>query len=121
MLASLCALLLGACAGGGSGGSDLSSGIQGVVQAGPTCPVEQVGSPCPDRPVPSALRAIRADGRIAAGRTDDRGRFRLALEPGTYVVTATPLAGTMTPVPVTVTVTSGAYAKVTLEADTGIR
>jgi hypothetical protein len=120
VLASLCALGLGGC-GGGSGGAGLTSGIQGVVQAGPTCPVEQVGSPCPDRPVPSTVRAIGTDGHIAEGKTDDQGRFRMALEPGTYIVSAAPVVGAMTPSPVTVEVRAGAYARVTLEADTGIR
>jgi hypothetical protein len=120
VLASLCALGLGGC-GGGSGGAGLTSGIQGVVQAGPTCPVEQVGSPCPDRPVPSTVRAIGTDGHIAEGKTDDQGRFRLPLEPGTYIVSAAPVVGAMTPTPVTVEVKAGAYAQVTVEADTGIR
>src|SRR2546430_12794503 len=61
----------------GSGGASLTSGIQGVVQAGPTCPVEQVGAPCPDRPVPSTVRAIGTDGRIAEGKTDGQGRVRM--------------------------------------------
>jgi len=71
--------------------------------------------------VPSTVRAIGTDGRIAEGKTDGQGRFRMPLEPGTYIVSAAPVVGAMTPTPVTVEVKAGAYARVTLEADTGIR
>jgi hypothetical protein len=125
VLASLglvCLIGLSAC-GGGSSGGDLTSGIQGVVQAGPTCPVEQMGSPCPDEPVPGTVRAVSVSdvGIIGQTTTDQRGRFRLSLEPGTYIVTATAAHGALTPVPVTVEVKAGVFAEVTLEADTGIR
>jgi hypothetical protein len=121
-LGLVCAIALGACGGHSSGGA-LTSGIQGVVQAGPTCPVEEANSPCPDEPVPSTVRAVSVSdaGIIGQTKTDPSGRFRLPLEPGTYIVTATPAHGTLTPFPVTVEVKSGAFAAVRLEADTGIR
>ena len=121
-LGLVCAIALGACGGGSSGGGP-TSGIQGVVQAGPTCPVEQMGSPCPEQPVPGTVRAVSVsnEGIIGKTTTDQRGRFRLPLEPGTYIITATPAQGALTPVPATVVVKAGAFAEVTLEADTGIR
>jgi hypothetical protein len=82
-----------------------------------------MGSPCPDEPVPGTVRAVSVSdvGIIGQTTTDQRGRFRLSLEPGTYIVTATAAQGALTPVPVTVEVKDGAFAEVTLKADTGIR
>jgi hypothetical protein len=114
-------LLLSACAGGGVGGRG-DSGVQGVVQAGPQCPVESLDSPCPDRPFPGRVRATGIDGAIAEVSTDDQGRFRLALAPGTYVLIVVAATGSPpTAVPQTVQVKAGAFTQVTLEVDTGIR
>jgi hypothetical protein len=98
-----------------------TSGITGVVQAGPTCPVEKPGSPCPDSPLTSTVKATRTDGWTAQIKTDDRGRFRLPLPPGRYLVTA--IAETVPPTvqPLTVEVNANVFARVTIEADTGIR
>jgi Carboxypeptidase regulatory-like domain len=99
-----------------------ASGIAGVIQAGPTCPVERLGSACPDTPLPGvSVKASRTDGWTAQAKTDDRGRFRLPVPPGRYLVTA--ITKTVPPVaqPVSVEVTEGAFAEVTIEVDTGIR
>jgi hypothetical protein len=117
-------LALGAwsCGTKSNGGGAGTSGIQGVVLAGPRCPVAIAGSPCPDRPFPGTVLATRTGGGSSQVKTDDQGRFRLALEPGTYVVTLM-LSNTGPPTakPVSVTVIQGKFTQVTLAVDTGIR
>ena len=119
LLVFVSVVALGACSTSGVGG-DGTSGIQGVVQAGPTCPVEIAGSPCPDRPFPGTVRAT-GGGINAQVATDDQGRFRLPLRPGSYLVTVVLTNGPATPVPQTVDVKPGTFSQVTLEVDTGIR
>jgi hypothetical protein len=99
------------------------TGIRGVVTLGPTCPVETPTSPCPDTPFRGDVMATASDGTTTTVTTDARGRFTMDLREGTYVVIAvTPNgSGPPTPVPQTVQVEAGAYARITLEVDTGIR
>jgi hypothetical protein len=114
-------VLLSACAKSGIGGGG-DSGVLGVVQAGPQCPVERVGSPCPDRPFPGTVRATSVDGASSEVNTDGQGRFRLALTPGTYVLTVVTATGPPpSAIPQTVQVKAGAFTQATLEVDTGIR
>lgn len=42
------------------------SGIAGRVTLGPTCPVQRVDSPCPDRPYEATIQVVDADGRVVA-------------------------------------------------------
>jgi hypothetical protein len=99
------------------------TGIRGVVTLGPSCPVETVTSPCPDTPFRGDVMATASDGTTTTVTTDARGRFVMDLREGTYVVVAmTPNeSGPPTPVPQTVRVDAGAYTRITLEVDTGIR
>ncbi len=82
----LLALLLAAC----GGGSNAQRGvIAGVVQRSPTCPIEVVGTPCPDGPVEDrGLRIFRAGSGqvVATTRTDGDGLFSIDLPPGVYDV-----------------------------------
>jgi len=99
-----------------------SSGIEGRAIAGPTCPVQRVGSPCPERPVGDAVVFVERDGhQVARFTTDADGTFRVTLDPGTY--TLVPASGRPFPIgrPVAVTVSAGSYAHVDLRYDTGIR
>src|SRR5438105_15334458 len=58
--------------------------VTGRVTAGPTCPVERAGHPCPPAPVSAVVQA-RAQGRVAAStHTDERGRYTLPLRAGAY-------------------------------------
>jgi Carboxypeptidase regulatory-like domain len=116
---ALLSLALVAC--GGEAG-DGSSGVRGQVLAGPQCPVEQEGSPCPDLPFEGIVVASTSDGEVARTETDAEGRFELDLDPGTYTVVAEsepsqPPFGE----PQDVTVPEGAFVNVTLTVDTGIR
>ena len=122
--AILCLCVLAAC-GDGSAGTDRApeGGIRGVVVTGPQCPVVVQGAPCPDRPWRGLVRASTSGG-VTAGEveTDERGRFELAVEPGTYEVV--PVVGADRPPSasaVTVTVPSTGWAEIELLVDSGIR
>jgi hypothetical protein len=98
------------------------SGVEGSVQAGPTCPVERVDSPCPPQPVAADVTVSDSGGRVVARtRSGDDGRFRIGVAPGRYVVTAE--TGNTYPRcnPAEVTVPPDRYAGVVVECDTGIR
>lgn len=106
------------------------SGVVGIVLAGPTCPVERVDSPCPERPasMPLAIYAGQPDGGepVATVTSGLDGRFRLALRAGTYTVQRAPCGPqncSSFPIlrPVSFDVRPGAYTELTLDADTGIR
>jgi hypothetical protein len=117
---ALVALLVGiASCSGGRG----TSGVRGVIVAGPQCPVEQLGSPCPDQPFPGTVRATALDGSVVAEvESDGEGRFRMPLDPGSYVLAVVIAGGgppTATPQPVRVD--EGRFTSVTLRVDTGIR
>jgi hypothetical protein len=111
-------LAMAACA---SPAATPTGGIEGTVTAGPTCPVEIQGSPCPPQVWTGTVRATRSDGTVVDARTDLDGHFRLVLEPGTYSVVA--LVGDPGPpsaIPVDVTV-GDTIETVDLQVDTGIR
>jgi Carboxypeptidase regulatory-like domain len=116
------AVALTACASNrGSSGS--SSGVRGTVLAGPQCPVERAGSPCPDAPVADAeVRAMQGGDVAGTDRTDADGRFEIALPPGRYEMTVHLGSGAFGSVkPVDVTVSADGFATANLSVDTGIR
>ena len=97
----------------------------GEVVAGPTCPVATAEQPCPPRAVPNRLILIETPGGAIVTRvtTDQQGRFRIMLAPGTYRVLV-PLNGNPFPIqrtPQQVKVNAGQTMKVLIELDTGIR
>ncbi len=108
-----------------------ASGVEGIVLVGPTCPVERIDSPCPDRPAAVTLAAYvgaPAGGQIAGTAASGAdGRFRLALPPGTYTLQRAPCPATgrgctfprIIALPVTVRI--GAFTAVVVHGDTGIR
>jgi len=103
------------------------SGITGSVQLGPQCPVETANEPCPDKPaagvrvtvglqVPGEAYAL---GEVVARTTTDAdGTYRVAVPPGSYVVTAD--AG-MSCELMDVRVAEGTFASMDIPCDTGIR
>ena len=99
-----------------------SSGIVGTVRAGPTCPVERAGSPCPPGIWTGTVRATSGDVSYE-DVTDDQGRFAIDLPPGTYEVVAVTANGPPTGTPTVVTVHAGESPpqRVDLTVDTGIR
>ena len=112
------AVLAGCARSAASGSAD--AGVQGVVRVGPTCPVEQAGSPCPDRPLATQLQFVRGSDVVATVRSGDDGRFRVALDPGSYTIRPAK-AGLPSLRPVEVTVPTHGFASVTLTFDSGIR
>ena len=63
------------------------SGLEGQVFLGPVCPLVTAGQECPDQPYQAMLTVNSSDGRtITRVQTDQQGRFRLALQPGQYVL-----------------------------------
>ena len=96
--------------------------ISGVVEAGPTCPVEIEGKPCPPRKVDDAtVTAEDRDGRTAAtARTDKTGSFRLSVPAGTYELTAESKSVFGCDAQ-TAIVSEGRGASIRIACDTGIR
>jgi hypothetical protein len=118
----LVALAVVACGADGEGSGDGTSGIRGRAVAGPQCPVEVEGSPCPDLPYEGIVVATDADtGEAFTVETDAEGRFELALAPGTYEVSIESESQSPFAKPQTVTVEQGVFAQITVSVDTGIR
>lgn len=116
---TLLSLLLVAC---GAEAPEATGGIEGRVLAGPTCPVETMGSPCPPSPWEGTVRATGHDGSRFETTSDAEGRYSLRLPPGTYVVTAvTETTSLPAAIPVEVRVVEGPSQVLDLEVDTGIR
>lgn len=99
-----------------------TGGAYGFVSAGPTCPVERQGQPCPPQPVAATVDAQNGAGRVVATtRSDGSGRYQISLPGGTYVLTAT-TGGTYPRCRSTqVTVATGALTRADIGCDTGIR
>jgi hypothetical protein len=120
---SIVLLFLVACAGRGPSSSG-DSGIRGTVLLGPTCPVETLESPCPDRPLADVeIRVLRGSDVVATVRSDGEGRFAVALDPGRYEVQAVVEEGGpgMSAKPIDVVVTNGVFNDVNVPVDSGIR
>ena len=116
----LVAFALASCGGAGTG--DGTSGIRGQALAGPQCPVEIQGSPCP--PVPYEGTVVATDVESGAEYTVDTdadGRFELPLEPGTYEVSIVSETSPPFAKPQTVTVEPDSFTEITVSVDTGIR
>lgn len=121
-------LLLTGCGGQGAGGTpDGRSGVTGQVHLGPQCPVVSVNEPCPEKPASGVTvivseqlpgEAYVAGPEVARTETDAQGAFRVAVAPGSYVVTAE--AG-MSCELMDARVVADSYTDVAVPCDTGIR
>lgn len=102
----------------------LTTGVRGVVLAGPTCPVEQAGqSPCVRSLSGATILALNSAGHeLGRAVSDANGAYFMRLSPGTYRIAPQPLEGMMrAPAESTVTVPDGAPVRLDLQYDTGIR
>ena len=124
---AVAALALAACGADSPTDASTSSGVMGWVELGPQCPVEIADQPCDEvpaasvtvtvsRPIPG--EAYVAGKVVAHGTTGPDGRFRIAVEPGDYVVTAE--AG-MSCELLDAHVTGENFVQITIPCDTGIR
>ena len=101
-----------------------TTGVRGIVLAGPTCPVERPGQSACVRPVSGAtILALDSAGReVGRAASDAGGAYFLPLAPGSYRIVPQPVQGLMGVAPEsTVTVPQGMPAQLDLEYDTGIR
>jgi Carboxypeptidase regulatory-like domain len=113
-------VVLVCCACGSRAGAP-TGGIQGRVTIGPTCPVEQAGSPCPPGAWTGTVRATSSDGAVHETTTGSDGSYQLLLAPGTYTVA--PLVeggGPPTAKPASVTVGT-TMQQLDMQLDSGIR
>jgi len=124
---ALAVSFLAGCGDQGPGTTLDQSGVAGRVYLGPQCPVETEGDPCPDEPAAGSRVTVAkqlpgdsyARGEVVARTmTDADGRYRVSVAPGKYVVTAD--AG-MSCELMDARVAAGAYTKVDIPCDTGIR
>ncbi len=101
-----------------------NSGIEGTVTEGPMCPgpVQVGANTCPNKPYPTTITILSSNNtEIAHLQTDTAGNFKIALEPGTYILhpapgNPLPRAGDQT-----VEVTAEQYTQVNIIYDTGMR
>src|ERR1700682_349280 len=117
-------IVLAACGAQAAPPAPSGTGIQGLVQSGPTCPVERINSPCPPRPLAATIVVRDASGReVARTHSGADGHFKVDVAPGTYTVVGLNIGSSMLPrpIPTTATVTSGSYTAITVEYDSGIR
>lgn len=98
------------------------TGAYGYVTAGPTCPVERQGQPCPPRAVAAGIEARAVGGTtVASTRSDASGRYAIDLSPGSYtLVVVTPSGWPRCP-DTSVTARPGSATRVDISCDTGIR
>ena len=104
-----------------------TSGVTGTVHLGPRCPVETQDQPCDDLPAAGVEVTVseRVPGEtyaagavVARGDTDADGTFRIAVTPGSYVVTAE--AG-MSCELMDARVAPDRFTEIDIPCDTGIR
>ena len=104
--------------------TSMNSGIQGLVQVGPTCPVQRINSPCPPRPVAATVVVRNAQGaEVKRFQSAGDGSFKVDLAPGSYTLVGLPIGSSFLPrpIPTTATVVEGRYTSVDVEYDSGIR
>jgi hypothetical protein len=98
------------------------SGIEGRATIGPTCPVQRIDSPCPDRAYEATITVLdAARNRVAETRSDTDGHFLLLLAPGTYVLVPQATGALSRASEQTVTVAAGHVTAVEIVFDSGIR
>ncbi len=121
LLICITVLVLSACSPA-PGSSATGSGIEGQVLIGPTCPVQQVDNPCPDRPYQATLSVLNGLGvQVARFRTGSDGKFQVPLAPGNYTLVPETV-NAMTHAPQQAfSVAAGEYTKLAVTYDSGIR
>lgn len=98
-----------------------SSGLRGLVTRGPIAPVCAAGQPCSE-PAKNVTLVFSRNGQVVRpARTNDQGRYRVALAPGLYAVRLAPKPSIgRGPEPEQVRVVRGRFRRVDFSIDTGI-
>jgi hypothetical protein len=106
----------------------IHSGMSGVITIGPSCPVVKLTSSgeidenCADKPYQTTMYVYSGDQEVAQFTSDKKGRYTVALAPGTYTVKGSKDLKSMTHVdPQTITVVAGQYATANFAFDNGMR
>jgi hypothetical protein len=117
-LAALAVALVASSAGAATS----SSGLRGVVTRGPITPVCAAGQPCSE-PAKDVTLVFSRNGRVVRrARTNEQGRYRVALAPGLYAVRLTPKPRIGRGLePVRVRVMRARFRRLDFSIDTGIR
>jgi hypothetical protein len=116
------AVLVALLSGCGGGPPDLEATVTGLVQQGPTCPVETLDSPCPPAPAVGARVEVVQEGTVVTSTTTDAdGRFELAAPVGSVEVRAESTDGLPSQDVQTFTLDVGDLVDAELMLDTGIR
>jgi len=117
-LVALAAALVASSAGAATS----SSGLRGLVTRGPIAPVCAAGQPCSE-PAKDVTLVFSRNGRVVRrARTNDQGRYRVALAPGLYAVRLTPKPSIGRGLePVRARVLRARFRRFDFSIDTGIR
>jgi hypothetical protein len=101
-----------------------STGIEGYVFIGPTCPgPERIGATkCQDQPYQANISILDSNkDKIIQFRTDPMGYFKVFLKSDTYILQPEPGKPLPTAEEQSVVVTDGQFTRVTILYDSGIR
>ncbi|WP_027892096.1 prealbumin-like fold domain-containing protein [Calidithermus chliarophilus] len=98
-------------------------GIEGQVWVGPVCPVAQAENPnCTNRPLQATIEVHAGDEVLARFSSDEDGRFKIVLEPGTYTLVPQRKAlARPAEAQIPVNVEAGRFTKVVIVYDSGMR
>jgi hypothetical protein len=101
-----------------------SSGIEGYVTAGPTCPgpVRIGATGCQDQPYQAMIAILDTNNnQVTQFQTDIMGYFKISLEPGTYLLHPEPGNPLPRASDQTIVVNDGQFTQISIDYDTGIR
>lgn len=121
----VCLLLmgLGACATPPT--VNATSGIEGQVLIGPTCPVVRTDNPdCADKPYQATLTVLTVSGqKVTQFTTEADGKFHVSLNPGDYILHPESPNGKSMPFgrEQPFTVTAGQFTQLSVSYDSGMR
>lgn len=103
---------------------ELSSGITGQVLLGPMTAVMRSDKIVPDKPYQAKIKILNEKREfITEFETDEEGKFRIPLAPGTYIISPVAPKPNLPPRPEekTVTVEEEKFLETKVLFDTGIR
>jgi len=103
----------------------LNSGVEGTITVGPTCPVERIPPDlaCADKPYQAIIKVETPDGKKQISQTTSGtdGKFKISLQPGSYLLVAESGSALPRTQSQSVTVEKNKYATVNIVLDSGIR